>query len=44
MSVGWGEFLKIWWSQGPWARAMRNDDNPVNGNHTGTVTLLTSET
>lgn len=26
------------------ARAMCNDNNPVSGNHPGTVTLLTSET
>ena len=28
----------------PKRRATRNDDNPVSGNHPGTVTLLTSVT
>ena len=35
---------KIFWSQEPKQRAMHNHDNPVSGNHLGTVTVLTSGT
>ena len=39
-----GKCQKIFWSQEPKQRAMHNHDNPVSGNHLGTVTVLTSGT
>ena len=45
MSVGgWGKVPEKLLELDPKRRATRNDDNPVSGNHPGTVTLLTSVT